>query len=87
MLRQLDYAIEKYNIPPKNMYNQDEKGFIIRVTNQTQRIMSLKAIRAGWIQFALTDGNCKFVTLLACICADGTKIPIGLIYKGESHDL
>ena len=25
--------------------------------------------------------------MLACICADGTKIPIGLIYQGESHDL
>jgi len=49
--------------------------------------MSLKAIRAGRIQFALTDGNCEFVTLLACICADRTKIPVGLIYKGELHDL
>jgi hypothetical protein len=49
--------------------------------------MSLEALRAGRIQFALTDGNREFVTLLACICADGTKIPVGLIYKGESHDL
>lgn len=49
--------------------------------------MSLEAYRSSRIQFALTDGNRKFVTLLACICSDGTKIPVGLIYKGESHDL
>jgi hypothetical protein len=49
--------------------------------------MSLEAYRSSWIQFALTDGNRKFVTLLACICADGTKIPVGLIYKGELHNL
>jgi hypothetical protein len=83
----LHYGIKKYNIPPENIYNWDEKGFIIGITNQTQHIMSLEAIRAGRIQFALTDGNREFVTLLACICADGTKIPVGLIYKGESHDL
>jgi hypothetical protein len=69
------------------MYNWDEKGFIIGLTTRTQRIMSLEAFRSGRIQFALTDGNREFVTLLACICADGTKIPVGLIYKGESHDL
>jgi hypothetical protein len=69
------------------MYNWDEKGFIIGLTNRTQRIMSLEAFRSSRIQFALTDGNREFVTLLACICADGTKIPVGLIYKGESHDL
>jgi hypothetical protein len=49
--------------------------------------MPLEAYRAGRIQFALTGGNRELVSLLACICADGSKIPVGLIYKGESHDL
>jgi len=49
--------------------------------------MLIKALKDGRITHALTDGNWEFVTLLACICADGTKIPIGLIYQGESHDL
>jgi hypothetical protein len=35
----------------------------------------------------MTDGNREFVTLMACICANGTSIPVSLIYKGESHDL
>ena len=49
--------------------------------------MSLEAYRAGRIQFAMTDRNQEFSTLLACICADRTKIPVGLIYQGTSHDL
>jgi DDE superfamily endonuclease len=36
---------------------------------------------------AAQDGCREFISLLACICADGTKLPSTLIYKGESHDL
>ena len=49
--------------------------------------MTLEALRSGWITHMMTDGNQEFVTLMACICADGTSIPVSLIYKGESHDL
>jgi hypothetical protein len=33
------------------------------------------------------DGLREFISLLASICADGTKIPPALIYKGASGDL
>lgn len=36
---------------------------------------------------AKQDGNREFISLLACISADGTAIPPGLIYQGESGDL
>jgi hypothetical protein len=49
--------------------------------------MSLEALRSGRITHAVTDGNREFVTLLACVCADGSKILVGLIYKGELYDL
>ena len=49
--------------------------------------MSKEAYNSGRIRHAKTDGNQEFITLLACICADGTKLPPSLIYKGESHDL
>ena len=35
----------------------------------------------------MTNGNREFITLIACICANGTSILVSLIYKGESHDL
>jgi hypothetical protein len=80
-------GIEKHHITCENIYNWDEKGFIIGLTNHTHCIISLEALQSGRIKYALTDGNCEFVSLLACICADGTKIPVGLIYKGELHNL
>ena len=49
--------------------------------------MSIEALKSGRITNAKTDGNREFLNLLACICADGTKLSVGLIYKGESHDL
>lgn len=33
------------------------------------------------------DGSREFISLLACICADGTALPPALIYQGESGDL
>ena len=69
------------------MYNIDEKGFIIGLMNRTYRIMSQEAHESGRIEFVMIDGNREFVTLIACICADGTYTPVALIYKGESYDL
>jgi hypothetical protein len=36
---------------------------------------------------ASQDGSQEFLTLLACICADGTKLPPALIYQGDHADL
>lgn len=33
------------------------------------------------------DGSREFISLLATICADGSALPPGLIYQGDSHDL
>jgi hypothetical protein len=49
--------------------------------------MTLEALRSGRITHIITNSNREFVTLMACICADRTSIPVSLIYKGESHNL
>jgi hypothetical protein len=36
---------------------------------------------------ASQDGSREFISLLACICADGTFLPLALIYKGDLADL
>jgi hypothetical protein len=36
---------------------------------------------------ASQDGSQEFLTLLACICANGTKLPPALIYQGDCTDL
>jgi hypothetical protein len=80
-------GIEKYNLGLENIYNWDEKGFIIGLINLVYRIMTLKALRSRQITHIMTDSNREFIALIACICANGTSIPVSLIYKGESHDL
>jgi hypothetical protein len=69
------------------MYNWDEKGFLIGIARTLKRIMTKKLYDSGKIKGAKQDGSREFISLLAAICADGTKIPPALIYKGTSGDL
>ena len=68
----------------ENLYNWDEKGFVIGQASATQHIMSLEALESGRITHSSQDGNREFIRLLACITADGTALPPALIYKGDS---
>jgi DDE superfamily endonuclease len=49
--------------------------------------MIKKAYKQGRIRNAQHNGNREFISLLACICADGTAIAPALIYQGTSNDL
>ena len=49
--------------------------------------MSLDTLKSGRIQYASKDGSREFISLLACISADGTALPPSLIYKGDSGSL
>jgi DDE superfamily endonuclease len=69
------------------MYNWDEKGFLLGMAHALKRIMTLDAVKTGRIMGASQDGSREFLSLLACICADGTKLPPALVYRGESHDM
>jgi hypothetical protein len=69
------------------MYNWDEKGFLLGLAHALKRIITLNAFNFGLIMGASQDGSREFLTLLACIYANGTKLPPALIYKGESHEM
>lgn len=49
--------------------------------------MSKSQLRSKKLLGAVQDGSTEFISLVACICADGTTIPPALIYQGESGDL
>jgi hypothetical protein len=80
-------VIEKYRITAENIYNFDEKGFIIGFSRSLKRIMARDALDSGRISKNKQDGNREFISVLACISAIGKWIPPLLIYKGESNDL
>ena len=49
--------------------------------------MTKKMYNNRKIKRAAQDGLQEFISLLASICADGTKLLPALIYKGKSKDL
>ena len=79
--------MEKYNVTAENIYNWDEKGFLLGIASTVKRIMSKEALKSGRRRFARQDGSREFISLLACICADGSWLLPSLIYQGELHDL
>ena len=50
-------GIEKYNITAENMYNWDEKGFLLGLAHAVKRIMTLHAYKTGRIMGASQDGS------------------------------
>ena len=80
-------GIEKYNVTAENIYNWDEKGFLIGFGHAVKRIMTREAYEKGRVKSAKQDGSREFISLLATICADGTCLPPALIYQGTSGDL
>jgi hypothetical protein len=62
----------QYELLPENTYNMDEKGFAIGVIGRSKRIFDKVLYGKKQFRQSLHDGNREWVTLLACICADGT---------------
>lgn len=77
----------QYDIQPYNLYNMDEKGFMIGMLKKTKRVFDKEAFERGQIVGNTQDGNCEWITAVCCICADGTHIPPGLIYKAKTGDV
>src|SRR6266536_2884336 len=80
-------VIHKYRITAENIYNFDEKGFLMGFGRSLKRIMTRAALESGRITKSKQDGSREFISILACISAIGKWIPPLLIYKGESGDL
>jgi hypothetical protein len=80
-------VIENHRITAENIYNFDEKGFLMGFARSLKRVIARGALESGRITKAKQDGSREFISILACISAVGKWIPPLLIYKGESGDL
>jgi hypothetical protein len=81
----VDVKIKKHSVLPENMYNMDEKGFLIGWSTKQQRVFSKTTAKVK--KYAINDANREWITLLATICADGSALPPGLIYAGKEGQL
>ena len=60
---------------------------MIGVGGIVKRDVTVEQLQLGQLIGAKQDGNREFISLLACICADGSCCPPALIYQGKSYDL
>lgn len=79
--------MKRYQITAKNMYNFDEKGFMIGVGQAVKHILTRDKLQSREIIGASQDGNREWVSLLATICTLADVILPALIYQEESGDL
>jgi hypothetical protein len=79
--------ISQYNVEPRHIYNIDEKGFMLGVLTRSKRVFSRRLYEEGKIKAYIQDGNREWITLLACICADGSHIKPSLIYQSASGSI
>jgi len=83
----LSARIKKYDNLPENMYNMDEKGFLIGRLQKTQRVFTKDLYKQGKLVGVGQDGSREWITVVATICADGTSLSPTLIYKAVSSNL
>ena len=79
--------MEEHEVLPHNSYNMDEKGFMIGVIRNSKRVFTRSQWERKEVTAALQDGSRKWITTVACVCADGTVLPPGLIYKSANSTI
>ena len=68
----LHAKMRQYNVDAENVYNMDEKGFLLGKTSRTKRFFSKQLWEQKKVTAALQDGSREWITILATICADGS---------------
>jgi hypothetical protein len=83
----LSEKIEKHCIITDNLYNFNKKGFLIGLGQTLKRIITLTALKSGWVTKSKQDGSYEFISILVCVLAIEKAILPFLLYRGELGDL
>jgi hypothetical protein len=79
--------MEEYGIKPWLIYNMDEKGFLIGVLSKQKRVFARRVYEEGGLWQFVQDGNREWITVLACVCADGSALDPALIYQSVGETI
>jgi hypothetical protein len=79
----LEEVIHKYNIPPENLYNMDEKGIQLGIGSKVAAFVD----RDQRNLYSVEDGNRELVTIIETVSADGFALKPSVIYEGVRRDL
>jgi hypothetical protein len=79
--------VEEYQVLPENTYNMDETGVALGMMHPSKRIFSRSEWERGRVRATIHDGSRECITILACICADGTALEPGLVYQSDTPNV
>jgi hypothetical protein len=83
----LHSKMEEYHVLPQNTYNMDEKGFMIGCTGRSKRVFGKELWERKEIRESLQDGLREWITVLACVGADGSALPLSLIFQAANGNV
>jgi hypothetical protein len=65
----------------------DEKGFMAGVIGKQKRVFSKALYKREHAQQSSHDGNREWITVIACVCGNGTALLPGLIFQADSANV
>ncbi|KAH7922725.1 DDE-domain-containing protein, partial [Leucogyrophana mollusca] len=75
-------VMEEHNIPWENVYNMDEKGCQHGGGRGQSRLKHLIS-RQKRSHYKFRSDNLELVTVIECVCADGTNLQPGFVFSGK----
>ncbi|KIJ08365.1 hypothetical protein PAXINDRAFT_18495 [Paxillus involutus ATCC 200175] len=78
----LDDFLKAEGIPWENVYNMDEKGIQLgggRKCDYTKYLYS----RKQKVRIKIQSANLELVTVIECVCADGSNLKPGFVFSGK----
>ena len=79
----LESLVEEYQITEENMYNMDEKGVQLGIGGRVHALVDRDQKSVNQVE----DGDHELVTIIKCVCADGTVIQPSAVFKGACQNL
>jgi hypothetical protein len=79
--------MEEYHVLPQNTYNMDEKGFMVGNKGRSKRVFSKELYKRKEVRDSLQDGSREWITVLACVGADGSALPPSLIFQAAHGNI
>lgn len=74
--------VRKHNIPIENIYNMDEKG-CQRGGGRKQSGRKYFVPRCRRPKYRQRGTNLELITIIECVCADGTSFAPGFVFSGK----
>ena len=80
----LKAIVKKYEIPPENIYNMDEKG-VQRGGGRKAQAQKFLVPRTKHPKYKLWSGNLKLITIVDCVSAIGGYLSPAIIFEGKQQ--